>query len=95
MAILIKLTPLMSAKITLMAIMNYNLTFSSFQLLYLPMLDGWCIIKQFIPYKYYDSVYQFESMSMFVFLIIVMTNTHMTMIRPIYNILSSVVNLFI
>lgn len=95
-AIIMKFMPLESAQMVLTAVIGYNLSFAAFNLIpIMPPLDGWQILKQFIPYKYYESVCQYENMSMFIFLIMILTDVHMIIMRPIYNILSSIVYLFI
>ena len=94
-AILMNFVPLASAKMILMTIIGYNLSFAAFNLLPLPMLDGWNIVKQFIPYKYYESVYQYENMSMFIFLIVILTDIHMVIMSPIYNVFSTIVYMFV
>lgn len=93
-AILMKFIPTMSAQIVLMSIIGYNLSFSAFNLLPLPLLDGWNILKQFIPYKYHESVYRYENMSMFIFLIMIITDAHLVMMRPISMVLNSIVQIF-
>lgn len=93
-AILMKFTPIVSVKIVLATMIGYNLSFSTFNLLPIPPLDGWNIVKQFIPYKYYESVYKYESMSLFIFIIMIITDAHMVIMTPIYNILSSIVQIF-
>lgn len=90
-AILMKFIPIMSAQIILSTVIGYNLSFAAFNMLPIPNLDGWNIIKQFIPYKHYESVYQYEDMSMFIFLFMILTNAHMIIMGPIYNILSTVI----
>lgn len=95
-AIIMKFMPLASAQMVLMAVIGYNLSFAAFNLIpVIPPLDGWQILKQFIPYKYYESVYKYESMSMFIFLIMILTDVHMVIMGPIYNVLSKIVYMFI
>ena len=94
-ALLMKFMSLVSAQIVLMTVIGYNLSFAAFNLIpVIPPLDGWQILKQFIPYKYYESVYKYESMNMAIFLIMILTNVHMVIMGPIYNVLSSIVQIF-
>ncbi len=93
-AILMKFIPLPSAQMVLMTIIGFNISFSSFNLLPLPLLDGWQVLKQFIPYKHYEAVYKYESMSMFVFIIVILTDVHMILMGPIYNMFSKIVFMF-
>uniref|UniRef100_UPI00272A7666 site-2 protease family protein n=1 Tax=Romboutsia ilealis TaxID=1115758 RepID=UPI00272A7666 len=45
----------------------YNVGFAAFNLLPLPPLDGWGVISSFIPYKYNEIAYKYESMSSIIF----------------------------
>ena len=74
--------------------MLYNIFFASFNLLPLPPLDGWGIISQFIPYKYDDVVYKYESMSSIIFLLLVMTGLVGIFTTPISNFLFNIVSIF-
>lgn len=94
-AVIMKFIPLASAKMVLVTVIEYNLSFAAFNLIpIIPPLDGWQILKQFIPYKYYESVYQYESMSIFIFIVMILTDIHMVIMGPIYNVLLSIVNMF-
>lgn len=92
----IKFIPLESARIVLMSIVGYNIAFASFNLIpIIPPLDGWQILKQFIPLKYYNYIYQYESMSLFIFFILILTNLYMVLLSPISNVLTNLVFLFL
>ena len=74
--------------------MIYNVGFAAFNLLPLPPLDGWGIISTFIPIKYYDVAYKYESMSTLIFILLILTNFHLIILNPIVSVLYSVVNTF-
>ncbi|MEF9991963.1 MAG: site-2 protease family protein [Romboutsia sp.] len=76
------------------ATIMYNLGFAAFNLLPVPPLDGWGIISTFIPYKYNEYVYKYESMSYVVLLILIFTNLYTIILNPIHNVLWSIVSLF-
>ncbi|MDO7203033.1 hypothetical protein Q5M85_00935 [Paraclostridium bifermentans] len=61
----------------------------------MPPLDGWGIISTFIPLKYYDVAYKYESMSTFIFILLILTNFHLIILNPIVNVLYSIVATFI
>lgn len=73
---------------------GFNISFAAFNLLPIPPLDGWGVISSFIPYKYNEFVYKYESMSTFLFLILIITNTHMIFMGPIFNVIANIVYLF-
>lgn len=77
------------------AIVSYCIGFATFNLLPLPPLDGWGIISTFIPLKYYDVAYKYESMSTFIFILLILTNFHLIILNPIVNVLYSIVATFI
>ena len=77
------------------SIFTYSIGFAAFNLLPLPPLDGWGIVSSFIPAKYYDAVYKYESMSTIIFIFLIITNFHVIILDPIMKVLSSIVNLFI
>ncbi|MBS6506783.1 MAG: site-2 protease family protein [Paraclostridium bifermentans] len=77
------------------AIVSYCIGFAAFNLLPLPPLDGWGIISTFIPLKYYDVAYKYESMSTFIFILLILTNFHLIILNPIVNVLYSIVATFI
>ncbi|MGL5507482.1 MAG: site-2 protease family protein [Paraclostridium sp.] len=78
----------------LSSIFNYCLGFAAFNLLPLPPLDGWGIVSTFIPLKYYDLAYKYESMSTIIFLILIVTNLHVIILNPIMNVLLSIIRIF-
>ena len=77
------------------AIVSYCIGFAAFNLLPLPPLDGWGIISTFIPLKYYDVAYKYESMSTFIFILLILTNFHLIILNPIVTVLYSIVATFI
>lgn len=81
--------------IILDSIFMYNIAFAAFNLLPLPPLDGWGIVSTFIPLKYYDVVYKYESMSTFIFIVLILTNIHVIILNPIVRVLYGIVNMFI
>lgn len=72
----------------------YNVGFAAFNLLPLPPLDGWGIISSFIPYKYNEFVYKYESMSSIIFLVLILTGTYSIFVTPIINIIMNIVFFF-
>ncbi|WP_270648225.1 site-2 protease family protein [Paeniclostridium hominis] len=77
------------------SIFTYSIGFAAFNLLPLPPLDGWGIVSSFIPAKYYDFVYKYESMSTIIFIFLIITKFHVIILNPIIKVLLSIVNLFI
>jgi Zn-dependent protease len=79
----------------LRSIFTYSMGFAAFNLLPLPPLDGWGIVSSFIPLKYYEAMYKYESMSTIIFIFLILTNFHVIILNPILNVLYSIVNIFI
>jgi Zn-dependent protease len=79
----------------LRSIFTYSMGFAAFNLLPLPPLDGWGIVSSFIPLKYYEAMYKYESMSTIIFIFLILTNFHVVILNPILNVLYSIVNMFI
>ena len=77
------------------AIIIYNVSFAAFNLLPIPPLDGWGVISSFIPYKYNEIVYKYESMSSIIFLVLIITGAYSIFVSPISNIIWKIVYLFI
>ncbi len=73
----------------------YNVFFAAFNLLPIPPLDGWGVISSFIPYKYNEVVYKYESMSTMLFLLLIITGAYRIFLNPIINVLYSIVFLFV
>jgi Zn-dependent protease len=73
----------------------YNVGFAAFNLLPIPPLDGWGIISTFIPYKYNELVYKYESMSSIIFLALIITGAYSFFVSPIINIIWKILYLFI
>ena len=76
------------------AIIIYNVSFAAFNLLPIPPLDGWGVISSFIPYKYNEIAYKYESMSSMIFLIFILTGAYRIFVSPISNIIWKIVYLF-
>lgn len=74
--------------------MIYNVGFAAFNLLPLPPLDGWGIVSTFIPYKYNEYVYKYESMSSIIFLVLIVTGLVGIFVEPIRDIIINIVFLF-
>lgn len=75
-------------------VMMYNVMFAAFNLLPIPPLDGWGIISSLIPYKYYESVYKYESMSNIIFLVIIITDVHVYFVSPIIDVIYKIIYMF-
>ena len=76
-------------------VMIYNVGFAAFNLLPIPPLDGWGIISSFIPYKYNEIVYKYESMSSIIFLVLIITGAYSIFVSPIINVIWNILYLFI
>lgn len=76
-------------------VMIYNVGFAAFNLLPIPPLDGWGVISSFIPYKYNEIVYKYESMSSIIFLVLIITGAYSIFVSPISNIIWKIVYLFV
>ena len=81
-------------QLILAGIFNYCIGFAAFNLLPIPPLDGWGVISTFIPLKYYDIAYKYESMSTIIFLIVIITDIHVKILNPKMNVLLSKVNIY-
>lgn len=76
-------------------VMIYNVGFAAFNLLPIPPLDGWSVISSFIPYKYNEISYKYESMSSIIFLVLIITGAYSIFVSPISNIIWKIVYLFV
>ena len=76
------------------AIIIYNVSFAAFNLLPIPPLDGWGVISSFIPYKYNEIAYKYESMSSIIFLVIIIKGAYSIFISPIINVIWDILYLF-
>ena len=76
------------------AIIIYNVSFAAFNLLPIPPLDGWGVISSFIPYKYNEIAYKYESMSSIIFLVPIITGAYSIFISPIINVIWDILYLF-
>ena len=72
----------------------YNVGFAAFNLLPIPPLDGWGVISSFIPYKYNEVAYKYESMSSIIFLVLIITGAYSTFVSPIRNVIWDILYLF-
>ena len=76
------------------AIIIYNVSFAAFNLLPIPPPDGWGVISSFIPYKYNEIAYKYESMSSIIFLVLIITGAYSIFISPIINVIWDILYLF-
>lgn len=76
------------------AIIIYNVSFAAFNLLPIPPLDGWGVISSFIPYKYNEIAYKYESMSSIIFLVLIITGEYSIFVSPIINVIWDILYLF-
>ena len=76
------------------AIIIYNVSFAAFNLLPIPPLDGWGVISSFIPYKYNEIAYKYESMSSIIFLVLIIIGAYSIFISPIINVIWDILYLF-
>ena len=72
----------------------YNVGFAASNLLPIPPLDGWGLISTFIPYKYSDTIYKYESMSSIIFLVLIITGASSIFVSPIINLIWKILYLF-
>lgn len=73
----------------------YSIGFAVFNLLPIPPLDGWGVISTFVPYRWNEYVYKFESMSYIILLIVLFTGIYRIILTPIYAVLLKIVYLFV
>ena len=76
-------------------VMIYNVGFAAFNLLPIPPLDGWSVISSFIPYKYNEISYKYESMSSIIFLVLIITGAYSIFVSPIINVIWNILYLFV
>lgn len=74
--------------------MMYNIGFASFNLLPIPPLDGWGIVSSFIPYKYNELVYKYESISYPILLLLIFTGLYGFIVSPIRDVIWNIVMVF-
>ena len=72
----------------------YNVGFAAFNLLPIPPLDGWGVISSFIPYKYREIAYKYESMSSIIFLVLIFTGAYSLFVSPIRNLIWQILYIF-
>ncbi|WP_332849736.1 hypothetical protein WIS27_07415 [Clostridioides difficile] len=76
-------------------VLLYSMGFAAFNLLPIPPLDGWGVISTFVPYKWNEYLYKFESMSYIILLIALFTGMYRIILSPIYTVLLKIVYLFV
>lgn len=69
----------------LMAIVSLNVLLCVLNLLPLPPFDGSKVLLYFIPYKYKDIMYKLEAYSLYIIIILLVTNVGSMIISPIAN----------
>lgn len=74
---------------------GFNIAFAAFNLLPIPPLDGWGVVSAFIPLKWNEFVYKYESYGQLILLVAIFTNTYSIVFDPIYRVISSIVRFFI
>ncbi|MDK2563260.1 site-2 protease family protein [Romboutsia sedimentorum] len=72
----------------------YNVGFAAFNLLPVPPLDGWGIVSSFIPYKYNEMIYKYESISYPILLILIFTGVYGVIVSPIRDVIMNIVWMF-
>ncbi|MGL5692672.1 MAG: site-2 protease family protein [Peptostreptococcaceae bacterium] len=73
----------------------FNMSFAAFNLLPIPPLDGWGVVSAFIPLKWNEFVYKYESYGQLILLIAIFTNTYSIIFAPIYNVIANIVRMFL
>lgn len=73
----------------------FNVAFAAFNLLPIPPLDGWGVISGFIPLKWSEFVYKYESYGQLILLLAIFTGTYTIIYSPIYNVIAGIVGIFI
>ena len=68
--------------------------FAAFNLFPIPPLDGWGVISSFIPYKYNEIAYKYDSMSSIIFLVLIITGAYSIFVSPIINVIWDILYLF-
>ena len=94
-AIIYKNSDMYAIKLIANTTIIYNVFFAAFNLLPIPPLDGWGIVSSYRPYKYYESVYKYESMSNIIFLVLIVTGIHSVFVTPVSNMIYKIVYLFL
>lgn len=74
---------------------SLNIAFAAFNLLPIPPLDGWKVVSSFIPLKWNEFVYKYESYGQLILLLAIFTGTYNIIISPIRSIIVSIVGIFL
>ena len=74
---------------------SLNIAFAAFNLLPIPPLDGWGVVSAFIPLKWSEFVYKYESYGQIILLLAIFTGTYSIIYSPIYNVIAGIVGIFI
>lgn len=73
----------------------FNISFAAFNLLPIPPLDGWGVISGFIPLKWNEFVYKYESYGQIILLIAIFTNAYTIIFNPIRGVILNIVGIFL
>lgn len=94
-ALIVKYVDMYAIQVIFDNAMWINIGFGAFNLLPIPPLDGWGVISTFVPYKWNEYMYKFESMSYIILLIALFTGIYRIILTPIYAVLLKIVYLFV
>lgn len=73
----------------------YNIAFAAFNLIPIPPLDGWGVVSAFIPLKWSEFVYKYESYGQIILLLAIFTGVYTIIYSPIYTAIVSIVGIFL
>ena len=73
----------------------FNIGFAAFNLLPIPPLDGWGVVSAFIPLKWSEFVYKYESYGQLILLLLIFTKNYMIIYAPIYGVIVNIVGIFL
>lgn len=74
---------------------SLNIAFAAFNLLPIPPLDGWGVVSAFIPLKWSEFVYKYESYGQLILLLAIFTGAYSIIVNPIRSVLLSIVGIFL
>ena len=74
---------------------SLNIAFAAFNLIPIPPLDGWGVVSAFIPLKWNEFVYKYESYSQLILLLAIFTGTYSIIVNPIRSVILSIVGIFL
>lgn len=74
---------------------SLNIAFAAFNLLPIPPLDGWGVVSAFIPLKWSEFVYKYESYGQLILLLAIFTGTYSIIVDPIRRVILSIVGIFL